>query len=98
VPNFRRLSSDPDFEALFTEGPLADEIRKLEDEVRSLSQRDPVEVMRAKAMLAGILKVRECVNFQADAEAKAAQARLRAQASAKKPRRWAEMLLPHRLG
>jgi hypothetical protein len=97
VPNFRRLSNDPDFETLFTEGPLADEIRGLEEKLRSMDLNEPVEVMRIKARLSGILLVRECVKKQADAEVATANAMHEAREKAK-PRRWAERYLPFRLG
>lgn len=94
MPNYRRLFNDPDFEALFVEGALANEIKMLEAELRSMDVQDPVEVMRAKAKLAGILLVRDCVKVQAEAEAAAAQAQADAEVRAKKSRRWAETFLP----
>lgn len=95
MPNYRRLSNDPDFEALFVEGALASEIKMLEADLRSMDVRDPVEVMGAKAKLAGILLVRDCVKVQAEAEAAAAQAQVDAEVNrAKKSRRWAETFLP----
>lgn len=67
MPDHLRLASDPNFLALFEEGPLAEHIAYLRGRVLSPST-SVEETILLRAQLDGILKVREWVIREAKVE------------------------------
>lgn len=62
----RRLAKHPDFQVLWQEGPIHDEIERLRTALKDPTVRDPVEIATVKNQLYGIEWVYDAVQRLAE--------------------------------